>query len=99
MRMGRHKKPPFAQLFKNARLKHGYSLREVERFTGISNAYINQLETGKVSEPGFSMVVRLSAAYGISIQELLDLVPTMDRVEIQRREIDEQIRILQERRP
>lgn len=46
----------------------GWTLRDLERETGISNALISQIETGKVKDPGFTTVVRLIEALGINIE-------------------------------
>lgn len=51
-----------------AREIKGLSLRELESASGVSNALISQIETGKVRDPGFSNVVRLCDALGISIE-------------------------------
>lgn len=45
----------------------GWTLRDLERESGVSNALISQIETGKVKDPGFSIVVRLCEALGVSI--------------------------------
>lgn len=50
-----------------ARECKGWSLRDLERATGISNALISQIETGKVKDPGFTTVVRLSDALGFTL--------------------------------
>ena len=46
----------------------GWTLRDLERETGVSNALISQIETGKVKDPGFSTVVRIVEALGISME-------------------------------
>lgn len=46
----------------------GMTLRQLEKESGISNALISQIETGKVKDPGFSTVVRLCEALGISVE-------------------------------
>lgn len=46
----------------------GWTLRDLERASGISNALISQIETGRVKDPGFATVVRLIEALGISIE-------------------------------
>lgn len=46
----------------------GVTLRQLEKESGISNALISQIETGKVKDPGFSTVVRLCEALGISVE-------------------------------
>lgn len=50
-----------------AREVKGLTLRDLERETGVSNALISQIETGKVKDPGFSTVVRLARALGLSL--------------------------------
>jgi transcriptional regulator with XRE-family HTH domain len=56
------------ELIAIARECKGWSQRDLERETGISNAVICQIETGKVKDPGFSTVVRLVEALGISLE-------------------------------
>jgi transcriptional regulator with XRE-family HTH domain len=46
----------------------GWTLRELEKESGVSNPLISQIETGKVKDPGFATVVRLCEALGISIE-------------------------------
>jgi len=50
---------------KQLRLSRGFSLRDVERITDgkVSNAYLSQVETGKVKHPTAVMLHRLTAAY------------------------------------
>lgn len=55
------------ELIAIARECKGWTLRDLERETGISNALISQIETGKIKDPGFSTVVRLVEALGISM--------------------------------
>ena len=45
----------------------GWSLRELEKASGVSNALISQIETGKIKDPGFTTVVALLDAMGISL--------------------------------
>ncbi len=47
----------------------GLTLRDVEKSTGISNASLSQLETGK-HEPSFSRVVKLADLYGVRLERL-----------------------------
>lgn len=58
-----------------ARECKGWTLRELEMASGVSNALISQIETGKVRDPGFTTVVRLVDALGIS----LDRAATAER--------------------
>lgn len=42
---------------RGCRKNAGITLREVEKKTGISNAYLSQLETGKITNPSYKEVV------------------------------------------
>jgi transcriptional regulator with XRE-family HTH domain len=61
----------FNLYLRNLRKERGWSLRDVEKITSgtISNAYLSQLESGKAT-PSVIMVHRLSAAYGVSFEDL-----------------------------
>lgn len=48
----------------------GLSLRDVENRVGISNAAVSQIETGKIKDPRYSIVMRLCEVYGIEPKEL-----------------------------
>jgi transcriptional regulator with XRE-family HTH domain len=54
------------------RKQKGLSLREVESRTGISNAYLSQVENGKIREPSPGNLFKLSELYGVSYAELLE---------------------------
>ena len=41
----------------------GFSLRKVEEMTGLSNAYLSQLETGKINMPSYETVRTLLIFY------------------------------------
>lgn len=45
----------------------GWTLRDLERECGISNALISQIETGKIKDPGFATVVQIMDALGIKL--------------------------------
>jgi len=49
--------------FNKMRKEKGLTLREVEKSTGISNAYLSQLETGKIKSPGYNTVKSLLELY------------------------------------
>lgn len=56
-----------------ARERVGLTLREVEERTGISNAYLSQIESGRIKEPSPRMLHRLAELYGESYAHLLEL--------------------------
>ena len=49
--------------FKSMRKAKGLTLRKVEEITGISNAYLSQLETGKIKQPSYTTVITLMMLY------------------------------------
>ena len=51
------------------RLRGDTSFRAVQRQTGISNAYLSQIEKG-MRQPGPKVLQRLASFYGVNIQEL-----------------------------
>lgn len=60
------------QILKLVRKSRGFSLRHVEKNTGLSNPYISQLENGQVKEPSFFKMLRLLSFYGLSVRDLGD---------------------------
>lgn len=57
-----------------ARLRAGLTLRSVEAATGISNAYVSQMENDLISEPSPFMLKKLSNVYRVSYRALFDAV-------------------------
>ena len=60
------------------RLRGDTSLRGVQRLSGISNAYLSQIEKGE-RHPGPKLLRRLAALYGVGVQELLRKAGYLDR--------------------
>ena len=58
---------------KYSRQAKDLSLRAVESSTKISNAYISQLESGKIAEPSPTMLDKLATCYGVSYSKLMRL--------------------------
>ena len=50
-----------------------FTLRAVEDATGISNAYLSQLEKGKVKQPSPTILHKLAEHYSVSYADLLEL--------------------------
>lgn len=59
------------QILSRAREKKDVSLREVEKKTKISNAYINQLETNSIKEPSPHKLKKLADYYGVPYSDLM----------------------------
>lgn len=77
----------FGPFIKKARLDRNMSLRDVEEATGkeVSNAYLSQLEGGKITKPSPHILYALSSALGVAYESLMEragyIVPTGDRAE------------------
>jgi transcriptional regulator with XRE-family HTH domain len=55
------------------RLLAGKTLRDVERETGVSNAYLSQLENGSTKNPSPQILFKLSASLGVPYESLMEL--------------------------
>jgi len=51
----------------------GWSLRQAEDKSNVSNAYINQIELGEIRKPSPGILLRLANAYGAPYQHLMEL--------------------------
>jgi len=60
--------------FKALRQAKGMTLREVESKTGISNAYLSQIESEKVKQPSPVHLYKLAELYGVSYEILMERV-------------------------
>ena len=59
------------ELLKYKREMQMFTLRQVEEVTGISNAYLSQLENDKIKKPSADVLYKLSSIYKMSLEELL----------------------------
>jgi transcriptional regulator with XRE-family HTH domain len=61
-------------LLADLRTAKGFSLREVEVATGnaVSNAYLSQLENGKIQRPSPNVLHRLAEVYGVRYETLME---------------------------
>ncbi len=57
---------------RSARLARKLTLRAAEEATGISNAYLSQLESGKINQPSPNNLHKLSELYGVSYSVALE---------------------------
>jgi transcriptional regulator with XRE-family HTH domain len=58
-------------LLLNARKRLGLSLRDAEEASGVSNAYISMIESGKRADPHPNILKKLAIAYGLDIDEVM----------------------------
>jgi transcriptional regulator with XRE-family HTH domain len=61
-----------AETLRNVRGIKGAKLRDVEKATGISNAYLSQLETGKAENPSPHVLYKLAQYYGVPYKSLME---------------------------
>jgi HTH-type transcriptional regulator, competence development regulator len=79
---GADKKPKsLGQGLKTARELRNLSLREIEEATGISNAYLSQLENDKIKKPSPHFLHKLAALYGIGYELLMESAGYVQRKE------------------
>lgn len=62
-----------ASELKQLREVHGYSLRQVEEATGVSNAYLSQLERGAAARPSPHKLAKLADFYKVAYEQLMEL--------------------------
>lgn len=56
---------------KEARELSSLTLRQVEESTGISNAYLSQLENDKIKSPSANILYKLANLYNLELNSLL----------------------------
>lgn len=64
----------YGEYFKALRESKQLTLREVEKATEVSNAYLSQLESGKIKQPSPLTLHKLATFYGVSYEILMEKV-------------------------
>jgi HTH-type transcriptional regulator, competence development regulator len=64
----------YGEYIKALRESKGLTLREVERKTEISNAYLSQLESSKIKQPSPTTLYKLAELYGVKYEVLMEKV-------------------------
>ena len=67
------KNPELSEVLRRLRESKGLSLRQVEKKTGVSNAYLSQIENGKIGEPSPHILHKLADIYETPYQDLMKL--------------------------
>jgi len=57
---------------KSLREANSFTLRKVEQETGVSNALLSQIESGKVKKPSPIVLYKLAELYGVSYENLME---------------------------
>jgi len=58
------------ELIAVARELKGWTLRDLEKKTGISNALLSQIETGRIKSPSWRNVVAIAKALNLKLDRL-----------------------------
>ena len=75
--IGRKNLMNFSEKLKFARKVKGLTLREVEDKTGISNAYLSQLENGHILDPSFVKMMVLIRFYNLDVEDFAGEEPIL----------------------
>ena len=59
------------------------TLRQVEEKTGVSNSYLSQIETGKIKNPNFFVVIKLLDGYNLTLNTFMDNIRDFETSETQ----------------
>ncbi len=65
--------PTLGEFLQAAREAKQLSLRAVEKVTGVSNAYLSQVESGKIKQPSPTILHKLSELYEVSYVDVMTL--------------------------
>ena|SRR5579872_1095910 len=58
-------------MLREARERNNFTLRQVDKATGVSSAYLSQLENGHVDNPSASILYKLATLYGEQLNDFL----------------------------
>jgi transcriptional regulator with XRE-family HTH domain len=72
----------FGQFLKGLRERRRMSLRDVERESGVSNAYVAQIERGDRPPPRPEILKKLARAYNVTVRELFMRAGYLDEPEV-----------------
>ena len=61
------------KFLKESRLAAGLKLRDVEDRIDVSNAYLSQIESGRIRTPSPKVLFELAALYGVSYTTAMEL--------------------------
>jgi len=75
------------QKLKQLREENNLTLRKVEHDTSISNAYLSQLENGKIKNPSAQVLYKLSIIYHVEISVLLAASGLIDANDLPRHKV------------
>lgn len=80
------------EYLRNLRLARKLSLREVEDASGVSNAYLSQLEQGKIAKPSPHFLHKLAGCYVVPYETLMEKAGYITREEPEAKSVSKQRR-------
>lgn len=73
------KEESLGDALKQARAFKKLALRAVENITGISNAYLSQLENDKIKKPSADILHKLATTYNLDFNHLLHIAGLVEK--------------------
>lgn len=67
-----------SRALKEIAASNGIKQADVCRSTGLSDAHVSQLFSGKIRDPKASVVYKVAHAMGVTVDELLELADSYD---------------------
>lgn len=87
--------PQIGELLKQQRLERGWSLRDLEKASGIDNAAIYRIEQGKTKDPSLEKLRAMATALELSLAALLmeasdiDIPPLSEYLRVKFKDLSE----------
>ena len=78
----------FGDFIKQKRIELGLSLRDMESRTGISNAYLSMIESGKRPAPHPNKLKEIAIVLGIDLVELMKIAGYLDQSKKEEEELE-----------
>ncbi|GGO19366.1 helix-turn-helix domain-containing protein [Deinococcus humi] len=68
-------------VLRRARTAQKLTLKDIQHVTGVNNAYLSQLETGRIVKPGMGILSKLAPLYGVPLETMLQLSGQIEATE------------------
>ncbi len=79
--------PQLGPVLRSRREDLRLTLRDVERKTGLSNAYLSQIENGKITQPAPAVLAKLAEIYDLPYNQLMEFAGHPSQVDSDKRTI------------
>jgi transcriptional regulator with XRE-family HTH domain len=75
------------EFLRNLRMARKLSLRDVEEASGVSNAYLSQLEQGKITKPSPHFLHKLAGCYLVPYETLMEKAGYIVREDVKAKKV------------